>query len=601
MSAVLNNQQSTSSHSTQRDTMGSSSESEEFQEPNNSSLPETYNNFDEEPNTEKDPENFVRDLVDDERNIGTSHALRRTQSNASGHSVQSQDYATRVLSQRSPAYEKKEMETPLPKMGKDKPYPPDLPDRDPWRVDFNGPDDPDFPQNWPLKRKMAICGVLGFATLCVAWGSSVFAAGSQEIMMEFGMGQVTVTLGISLYVLGFASGPVIWAPLSELYGRKIVLLVSLIGFTCFTFGTATAKDFQTIMLTRFFAGFIGASPLVVVAAAFADLFNNETRGKAMIIFSGMVFTGPILAPIVGGFIAQSYLGWRWLEYITGIMSGTAIIGLIFLYEESYAPLILCRKASELRRRTGNWGIYAPHESVELDLNQIVTNNLTRPVRLLFTEPIIFLITLYTAFIYGILYLCLESYPIIFGPEGYNFPANLIQMPYISLAVGMVIAMFLNLFVFEPMYKKALAKNNGKPVPEARLPPMIVGAIVFPIGILWLCWTGAYFDTVPWPAPAVAGLFIGYGLLSIFLPAINYIIDAYLVFAASALAANTLLRSAFGAVFPLFATQMFRNLGTQWAGLLIGLIGIVLMPVPVLFYIFGKRIRVKSKFAFDMTD
>jgi DHA1 family multidrug resistance protein-like MFS transporter len=131
--------------------------------------------------------------------------------------------------------------------------------------------------------------------------------------------------------------------------------------------------------------------------------------------------------------------------------------------------------------------------------------------------------------------------------------------------------------------------------------MIVGAIAFPVGIFWLTWSGNYYESVPWIVPTLSGLFTGFGLLTIFLCAINYIVDSYLFFAASALAGNTLLRSSFGAAFPLFADAMFKNLGTNWAGLVLGCIGSALAPVPFLFYKYGKRIRQKSKYAFDLTD
>lgn len=484
---------------------------------------------------------------------------------------------------------------PLPKMGGGRDYPPELSDREAWRVDFDGPDDPIFPHNWTMKRKIAVCIVLGYATLCSAWGSSVYSSATPFVMQQYGIGQVTATLGVSLYVLGFASGPVLWAPLSELYGRKPPIMVSMLGLTVFTFGVATAKDIQTIMICRFFAGFFGAAPLAVVAAAFADMFNNKHRGIALTIFAGTVFAGPIIAPVVAGFIANSYLGWRWTQYITGIMGAVALCLVTLFYQETYHPIILAEKARELRRRTGNWGIYAAQEAVELDLNDIVTKNLTRPIFMLIREPIILLITIYTAFIYGILYLSLQAYPIVFT-EHYHWTGGKANLPYLGLAIGEVIACITIAVFLEPRYINAVEKNDGKPVPEARLPGMILGAISFPIGIFWFCWSGNYAEHVHWAVPTVAGLFIGFGLLSIFLCAINYIVDAYLASAASALAGNTLLRSTCGAVFPLFASAMFHNLGTNWAGTLIGCIALLLLPVPILFYKFGKSIRLKSKYA-----
>ena len=278
------------------------------------------------------------------------------------------------------------------------------------------------------------------------------------------------------------------------------------------------------------------------------------------------------------------------------MGSACLVFDVFFFEESYHPVILVAKAREIRERTGNWGVFAAHERVELDLKSIATNNLTRPLEMLVTEPIILLLSIYTAFIYGILYLFMEAYPIVFV-QGYGMSLGVGMLPYIGLVVGQLISMMTMVFIFEPRYDLALAANGGKPVPEARLPPMILGGILFPIGLLWFTWTGNYHEHVHWIVPTLSGIFTGFGLLSIFLPAINYIVDAYLFFAASALAGNTFLRSSFGAAFPLFAGFMFKGMGTNWAGLLLGLFGLALVPLPIIFYKYGKRIRTKSKYAF----
>ena len=156
----------------------------------------------------------------------------------------------------------------------------------------------------------------------------------------------------------------------------------------FQFAVAVAKDLQTILICRFWGGFFGACPLSVVAAVFSDMFDNKTRGLAITVFSMTVFSGPLIAPFIGGFITESYLGWRWTEYLSGIMGiACFILDLIWL-EETYPPVVLIEKAAELRRRTKNWGIHAKQEEIELDFKELVTKNFGRPMRLLFTEPII---------------------------------------------------------------------------------------------------------------------------------------------------------------------------------------------------------------------
>lgn len=159
------------------------------------------------------------------------------------------------------------------------------------------------------------------------------------------------------------------------------------------------------MICRFFAGLFGSSPLAIVAAVFADMFSNELRGLAVAVFSATVFMGPLLAPFIGGFITESFLGWRWTMYISSFMGFLAFVLLLFFLEETYPPVVLINKASELRRRTKNWGIHAKQEEIEVDFKELIIRNVSRPMRILFTEPIVLLITIYMSFIYGLLYLC----------------------------------------------------------------------------------------------------------------------------------------------------------------------------------------------------
>jgi DHA1 family multidrug resistance protein-like MFS transporter len=183
-----------------------------------------------------------------------------------------------------------------------------------------------------------------------------------------------------------------------LYGRKPPIVIAAFGFSIFSIAVAVAKDLQTILICRFFAGLFGSSPLAIVAAVFADMFDNKVRGLAVAVFSATVFMGPLLAPFIGGFITTSSLGWRWTEYISSFM-GFIAFGLLLLFmEETYPPVVLINKASELRRRTKNWGIHAKQEEIEVDFKELIVRNISRPMRILFTEPIVLLITLYMSFI-----------------------------------------------------------------------------------------------------------------------------------------------------------------------------------------------------------
>ncbi|OXV09877.1 hypothetical protein Egran_02361 [Elaphomyces granulatus] len=485
------------------------------------------------------------------------------------------------------------VKTPLPPFGAGKPYPPPLPEKEAYVVEFDGPDDPLHPQNWPFKRKLITAVVLTFTTLVSTFTSSIFSTATTNIAQMFHVSPEVALLGLSLYVLGYATGPICWGPLSELRGRRLPILIAMFGFTIFQFAVATAKDLQTIMISRFFGGFFGACPIAVVAAVFSDIFDNYTRGLAITLFSMAVFTGPPFSPFIGGFIVDSYLGWRWTEYLTGIMGALALVLDVFFLQETYPPVVLIRKAADLRRRTRNWGIHAKQEEIEIDFQELIRKNFSRPIRILITEPIVLLLSIYVSFIYGLLYLFLTAYPIVFQ-QIHGFNKGLGGLPYFGIICGQLLC---GIFIIcqQPSYNRKLRANNGVPIPEWRLPPIIIGGAAFAGGLFWFGWSG-YRASIHWIVPTLSGLLTGFGLLAIFLQSLNYIVDAYLLFAASAVAANTLLRSLAGAGFPLFSQYMFHSMGVNWSGTLLGCVACLLFPIPVLFYRYGHRLRAKSKFA-----
>jgi DHA1 family multidrug resistance protein-like MFS transporter len=369
---------------------------------------------------------------------------------------------------------------------------------------------------------------LAFTSLCSTFDSSIFSTSAGKISQVFGVSVEVALLSSSLYIAGYAFGPLIWAPFSELKGRRLPILISMFGFSIFNTLVATAKDLQTVMITRFFAGVFGSCPLAVVAAVFADIFDNHSRGIAIAIFASTVFLGPLLAPFIGGFINTSYLGWRWTAYIPAIMGYTALVLNAFFLKESYPPVVLVHKAKELRRRTRNWGIHAKQEEIELDIRELLIKNFSRPIKLLITEPLLLAVTLYLSFIYGLLYCFLTAYPIVFQGVHHMSP-GIGGLPFFGMIVGLCMAGSY-VILMNPSYNRKLEANNGIPIPEWRLPPVIVGGVLFAGGLFWFGWTG-FTKNIPWIIPTLSGLFTGFGLLIVFIQLFNYLIDTYLILCA----------------------------------------------------------------------
>lgn len=387
-------------------------------------------------------------------------------------------------------------------MGMGKPIPPMLPDQDNYTVEFDEVNDALHPYNWKRStkydtslrklsngRKTDVDFLRLFASILVCTGtfivsftSAVFAPATKTVSNELNVSTEVGTLGTTLYVLGFASGPVIWAPMSELWGRRWPLTTSMLAGGIFTVASASAKDIQTLLICRFFAGACGAGQLTVVPGVLADVFDNTYRGVAISLYALTVFGGPFIAPFVGGFIVSSSLGWRWALYIPAILSfANGFISLFFL-RETYAPCILVEKAAALRRRTKNWGIQAKHETVEVDARALIEKYFTRPLVMLVTEPVILFVSLYMSFIYGLVYCLLTAYPFVFE-EVHGMTPGVSGLPFLGLLIGQVLAL---IFILSQhwAYVEKLAENKNVPVPEWRLAPSLLGAPIFAIGIFW---------------------------------------------------------------------------------------------------------------------
>ncbi|KAE8152815.1 major facilitator superfamily domain-containing protein [Aspergillus avenaceus] len=458
-------------------------------------------------------------------------------------------------------------------------------------VDFDGPDDPYRPMNWGFKKKAMTTVLYGLTTMGATWSSSIYSTGTKQIDSEFGVGEEVGTLGTALLLFGFGLGPLIWAPLSEVYGRKPAVLAPYFIAAIFSFGTATAKDLQTVMLTRFFTGFFGSAPVTNTGGVLSDIWTAEQRGAAIVGYAMAVVGGPVLGPIVGGAIVQSYLRWRWTEYITGIMMMFFLTMDLLFLDESYPPVLLVYKARRLRFNTGNWALHARHEEWDVTLKELGNKYLIRPFQLL-TTPICFLVALYASFVYGILYLSLAAFPVEFQEiRGWNPVIG--ALPFLAYLVGILFGACINL-LNQKFYIKRFKANNNFPVPEARLPPMMLGSILFAAGLFVFGWTGK--PSIHWIGPIIGAVMMGFGFFTIFQAALNYLIDTFQSVSASAVAANTFLRSVFAGTFPLFASIMFRRLGVNWAASILGFVAIALIPIPYLFYVFGKRIRARGKWS-----
>ncbi|KAL5339579.1 major facilitator superfamily domain-containing protein [Aspergillus crustosus] len=468
--------------------------------------------------------------------------------------------------------------------------------QDPKLVTWAGPDDPDNPKNWPMSKKWAIVLMVSSYTFISPVSSSMVAPALTTLAREFNVENVVESqLMLSVFVLAYAVGPLFFGPLSEIYGRVIVLQLSNLFYLVFNIACAVSQTKTQMIVFRFFSGLGDSAPLAVGGAVLSDCFTPEQRGKSIAIYSLAPLLGPAVGPIAGGFIAENTT-WRWVFYATSIVDGAIQIAGLFLLKETYAPKILKARAKKIRKETGDTTYQTEIERQNKKLSEVMRTALIRPFRLLATQPIVQAIALYLAYAYGIMYLVLSTFPTLWtGEEYYNESIGIGGLNYISLGLGFWLGSQLCAPLNDRIYRRLKARNDGVGKPEFRVPLLSVAAFLTPAGLFIYGWTGE--KQTHWIAPNIGAALFGMGNIIIFQCAQTYLIDAYTRFAASALAASACMRSLCGFAFPLFAPYMYDALHFGWGNSLLGFVALGLgIPAPIFLWKYGAALRKKSPYA-----
>ncbi|KAH8703333.1 putative MFS multidrug transporter [Talaromyces proteolyticus] len=458
--------------------------------------------------------------------------------------------------------------------------------RDPNLVDWNGPDDPQNPMNWPLSRKLVITVTISVITLLTPLGSSMFAPGVPDVMQDFKSDNIYLaSFVVSVYLLGYCFGPLLIAPLSEMYGRTPLYNACNILYTIFSVACAVAPNMGGLIIFRFFAGLAGSCPLTLGAGSLADMIPKERRGAAMAAWALGPLLGPVIGPVAGGYLTQAK-GWRWTFWVLAIAGGAvSVISLIFM-RESYAYVLLDRKAKRLRKETGNENLRSVLDTGRSPKDLFIFS-IVRPTKMLFLSPIVFLLSLYVAIIYGYLYLLFTTMTDVFEGQ-YGFSQGSVGLAYLGIGCGSIIGLFVCGMVSDRLLQYLTKKNGGVAKPEYRLPPMFITAWTVPLALFWYGWTAE--KHVHWILPILGTACLGVGMLMAFMCTSTYLVDAYTIYAASAVAANTVFRSLLGALLPLAGNKMYDSLGLGWGNSVLGFIALALAPLPFVFYSYGERIR-----------
>ncbi|OJJ42318.1 hypothetical protein ASPZODRAFT_125656 [Penicilliopsis zonata CBS 506.65] len=467
------------------------------------------------------------------------------------------------------------------------------------------PEDREHPRNWPRWRKWYITCLVSMLNVFTTWCAGGISSGASEIATEFDVSSEVTTLALSLYVLGYAVGPVLLAPLSEYFGRQPVYVVSWFLLFLFQLPLALAPNIGTILVCRFIAGCAGGAPLTNTGGSISDLWSRNECGGPMAVYGLSSTFGPPMALVVTGYIGLN-AGWRMIFWVLMAITGGVWILLVLTVPETRHSIILQRKTRRVRRQMEAEHLRSAESVADVfaedrkGLHQLFAITLTRPFRFLFTEPITTFSAIYNGFLYGLVYLFNESFPLVFG-DGHGFNGGQQGLAFLGLAIGPLLA-FCCYPLQERYYLRRVAQNDGRGVPEARMWMARGGALLIPISLFWFGWTS--YSSVHWIVPIIASAFFGAGIYIVILSILNYVVDSYQTYSASALAGVILVRNTVGAGFPLFATQMYTKLDYEWASSLLGFISLLLVPIPFLFFYKGEAIRYKSPWArehFDQTE
>ncbi|KAK5996775.1 MFS transporter cpaT [Cladobotryum mycophilum] len=454
-------------------------------------------------------------------------------------------------------------------------------------VGWDGEDDPENPMNWSTLKKTVNIGIVSILAFITPLASSTIVPGVPLMAKDFDeTRKPVISLVVSIFVLGFAFGPLLLSPLSELYGRRIVYNISNVGHLGFTIGCALAPNIASFIVFRFIAGCFGAAPMNVGGGSIADQVAPAKRGAVMsILFTG-IFLGPVIGPVMGGFLAQG-AGWRWVFWLLTILSGVMTILTFVFLSESHAPTLLRRKAARLNR-----GVSTTQSNAEA--RAFLFRAVARPMRMLTRSPIVTGLSLYLALIYGYLYLLFTTFSSVF-PKQYGFGIGVLGLAFLGLGVGISIALVV-LSWFSDWMQARLTKKHGVSKPEYRLIPLVFGTPLLPIGLFVYGWTAQY--KVHWIVPIIFTGFTGAGLIFSFVPTQIYMVDAFTKYAASALAATSVVRSIFGGCLPIAGLPMYSALGYGWGNSLLGFIALFMSIAPLIFWRYGEKLRTKYDVSFD---
>lgn len=463
-------------------------------------------------------------------------------------------------------------------------------DCDNYLIDWDEEDLPNDPQKWSKLKKFSCTFILTWICFLVTFSSSIGSGTNEKVCEEFGVSLEVAEMSTSLFLVGFAMGAPILAPLCEEVGRLPIYIIGMFCFSCFQIGAGVSQNMPTLCICVFFSAFFGTTPLSNAGGSLADMWDSKSMTLMFPFYGVMGFIGPATGPIASSYL--SLLGWRWIHYLVAILGFISSLICLLFMRETFKPVIMDLKASSVRRKTGNKNYISIHEQQRNGKNLFSVSVFMRPLLMFITEPIVTSFTICICIPYIVLFSDLESFKYIFAT--WNYLATESSLPFISVTIGFLIALIVTAPIMYFFYSKKVKQLGSIDLipPEDRLIPLMICCWFIPISLFWMAWTN-YESISPWSS-IIAALFFGLGMMQVFITSYTYIIDSYGVNSASALSTLTLLRYNVSAAMIHIADPLYKNLGIHWACSLLGFISLLICIIPFFFWFFGPKLRSLSK-------
>ncbi|KAL2851626.1 major facilitator superfamily domain-containing protein [Aspergillus pseudoustus] len=465
-------------------------------------------------------------------------------------------------------------------------------------VGWDGNDDPANPRNFPMSQKRFLMLLVSSVTFISPFASSVFAPGVAYAEEEFHVTSTILgTLSVTGYLIGYVTGPLFFSPLSEMFGRRIVLSAANTFFVAFQVGCALAPNISALIVFRFLTGVGGSACLTTGGGVIADLFIAEQRGLAMALYTSGILIGPVLGPLLGGFIAQR-AGWHWVFWVLVIVGGT-LSALVMVFNRETNHVVLMRwKTERLRKELSRPELHSAYESNRADdkagtssYTSTLGKRLIMPFYLLVRSPIVLPVATYLATLYGCLYLLFTTVTDVFK-KTYGWSTEISGLAYLGLGVGFITGQIAFALTSDRIISRLKRRNNDEYEPEMRLSITVIFALFVPVSFFWYGWSAQ--EKTHWIVPIIGLSPFAFGMVGIYNTLQTYVIDCYPRYAASGTAAMVITRSLMGALLPLAGPRMYAALGYGWGNSLLGFVTLGMIPVPLLFYRYGGKVRKSSK-------